>query len=95
MNPGSLTAKQPLQTVDSHNLIIDLRSSPGTIPSKELRERFKQGANDICLDRAAILGAGPASLMTFRILFSVPGKTEVTRFCDTEQEALVWMRGEK
>lgn len=75
----------------NHHLLADLRLCPGTVPDKQLRDLFKQKAHEIGLDRIAVLGADPASRMAFKILLSVLGKTDATRFCESEKDALAWL----
>lgn len=77
---------------DNHNLLVDMRLSPGTVPDKQLRDLFHEQAARIGLDRVAVLGADSASRMTFKILMTLLHKTDVTRFCKTENQALTWLK---
>lgn len=76
-----------------HRLLIDMRLCPGTAPDKQLRDLFKERARQIGLDRIAVLGADAMSRMSLKIILAVLGKTSATRFCMTEMEAMLWLRG--
>jgi|GEM_PF-4420445 len=75
-----------------HYLLIDVRLSQGLLSQKEIRNSFRERSLDVGLDRIAVLGASHANRMTLKILLSVLGKTNVSRFCSTEREALTWLK---
>lgn len=74
-------------------LLIDARLSRNLLIRKEIRSSFKEKSSNLDLERVAVLVADPSSRMTLKILLSVLGKTNVSRFCTSEKEALAWLKG--
>jgi hypothetical protein len=66
-----------------------------SVMTKELRNSYKDMIKAMNPDKTAIFGASPALRMTSRIALVVSGKSDVTHFFKTKEEAMEWLKGGK
>jgi anti-anti-sigma regulatory factor len=79
-------------------ILIDMSESvqmDTSVMTKEMRASYKELLNQMSTDKSAIFGASPALRMVAKIALAVIGKSDVTHFFKTKDEALAWLKGEK
>lgn len=79
-------------------ILVDMSESvqmDTSIMTKEMRNSYKELLNEMNADKSAIFGASPALRMIARIAIAVTGKSDITQFFKTKEEALAWLKGEK
>ena len=61
---------------------------------KETRKIFMGAGDALGVDRVAVFGADPMTRMMSKIIFTIAGKIDSTKYFKTEEEALRWLKGE-
>lgn len=78
-----------------HRRVIgDISQNPAGLLSKDARNAFRSFADELVFDKIAIIGANPATRMIAKIALQVMGRANVSRFFQSEEEALDWLKGE-
>lgn len=77
--------------------VLVLTDAAQGLPTKETRKVMREeGSGFLKLwGKVAVVGAKPAVRMFGRIVFSAMGKGKESRFCETEEEAMKWLREEQ
>lgn len=77
--------------------VLVLTDAAQGLPTKETRKVMRNEGSDFLSlwGKVAVVGAKPAVRMFGRIVFSAMGKGKDSRFCETEEEALTWLKGEQ
>ncbi|NLI97722.1 STAS/SEC14 domain-containing protein [bacterium] len=79
-----------------HRYILgDLAQNPSGLLTKDARTAFKENAENLQVDKIAIIGANPSIRMIAKIALTIMGKSDIAKFFKTEEEALVWLKGAK
>lgn len=60
--------------------------------TKELRNTYKEFMSHVDADKSAIIGSSPIVRMVSKVAIAVSGKSKVTRFFKTREEALAWLK---
>lgn len=60
---------------------------------KETRAIFDGAGERLKIDKVAVFGADPMTRMMSRIIFTIAGRMDSTKFFKTEDEALEWLKG--
>jgi hypothetical protein len=60
---------------------------------KETRKIFMGAGEKVGLDRVAVFGADSMTRMMSKIIFTIAGKIDSTKYFKTEEEALSWLKG--
>ncbi|MBD3285311.1 hypothetical protein GF338_03140 [candidate division WOR-3 bacterium] len=75
-----------------HRYILgDLSENPSDLLTKEARQAFKK-YKDVEYDRIAVIGVNPITRMVVKIAIKIIGQSDKTRFFNSEDEALKWLR---
>lgn len=61
---------------------------------KETRGIFMGAGDKLGIDRVAVFGADPMTRMLSKIIFTIAGKIDSTKYFKTEEDALRWLKGE-
>jgi hypothetical protein len=74
--------------------ILVLTEAAQGLPTKETRKVMREeGSGFLSLwGKVAVVGAKPTVRMFGRIVFSAMGKGKESRFCETEEEAMKWLK---
>ncbi|MBN2379901.1 STAS/SEC14 domain-containing protein [candidate division WOR-3 bacterium] len=74
--------------------ILVLTDPAQGLPSKETRRVMRSEGSDFMSlwEKIAVVGAKPAVRMFGRVIMSAIGKGKDSKFCETEEEALVWLK---
>jgi hypothetical protein len=79
-----------------HRYILgDLSQNPSGLLSKDARNAFKENARYLNVEKIAIIGANHSIRMIAKIALTIMGSSDIAKFFKTEEEALVWLEGEK
>lgn len=84
--------KEILEGRECRDLLVDISARPGESPSKEIRDLYQSRARDMNLGRVAIVGLNPVVRMAAKIIIRTTGKSKITKFFKTEQQALFWLK---
>lgn len=77
-----------------HRYILgDLSENPTGLLSKGARTAFKENAENLVVEKIAILGANPSIRMIAKIALTIMGKADIAKFFKTRDEAIVWLKG--
>lgn len=76
------------------HLLADMSENPAGFVDQEARRLLKSEADSIRFDKFAVVGASPATRMITKIAITLLGKSDVSRFFKTEEEALAWLKKE-
>lgn len=90
--------KKLLDGKPHRHILVDMTESAkfdASAMTKEMRNSYKELIKVMDTDKSAIFGAAPALRMTAKVALAVTGKSDVTRFFKTKEEALAWLKGEK
>ncbi|MBD3285310.1 hypothetical protein GF338_03135 [candidate division WOR-3 bacterium] len=63
--------------------------------SKEARKAYAEHTEIIKPEKVAMVGANPVARMVAKIALSIMGRSDITKFFKTEDEALAWLKGDK
>jgi hypothetical protein len=75
-------------------LIADMSEASGKVIEKEARQVIKSRSDEIPLDKFAVIGASPSVRMIAKIVLSLLGRSDSSKFFKTEGEALAWLKGD-
>jgi hypothetical protein len=89
------TLKTLLEGKSPKLLLDDSTRVSASKMDKETRKIFMGAGDAVELDRVAVFGADPMTRMMSKIVFTVAGKIDSTKYFKTEEEALRWLKGEK
>jgi len=76
-------------------LLCDLSRGVWPVTPKDTRKVLRERGVKIGLKRIAFLGMSPSLRMVAMVVASIWKASKTTKFCETEQEALAWLKGEK
>ena len=78
-----------------HRYILgDLSENPTGLLSKGARTAFKENADNLKVEKIAIIGANPSIRMIAKIALTIMGKSDIAKFFKTREEAISWLKGE-
>ncbi|MBD3286603.1 hypothetical protein GF338_09735 [candidate division WOR-3 bacterium] len=84
-----------LYTDKSPKLLLDDSSRVSAAKmDKETRQIFMGAGEKLGIDKVAVFGADPMTRMMSKIIFTIAGKIDSTKYFKTEDEALKWLKGE-
>jgi len=78
---------------DKYKLLIDVRKSSAKL-DKDIRRRLQGQMADERIANVAVLVSNPAVRMIGKVIIAAMGKSADTRFFSTDEEALLWLKGE-
>ncbi|MBN2379313.1 hypothetical protein JXM67_05870 [candidate division WOR-3 bacterium] len=86
-----------IETLVTHakdrHLIADLSEASGKIIEKEARKVIKSCADDVTLDKFAVIGASLSVRMIDKVVLFLLGRSDSSKFFKTEAEVLTWLKG--
>ncbi|MBD3284763.1 hypothetical protein GF359_00340 [candidate division WOR-3 bacterium] len=77
------------------SILCDLSEGGSELVTKDSRKAFKETAGELDFEKIAIFGASPVMRMAAKIILAITGQSKKTRFFNTEDEAVAWLKGEK
>jgi len=75
-------------------ILADLSKSTSDPISQSARKAFKKYTDSMNYDRIAVIGLNPATRMIAKIVLGIIGKSDVSKFFKTDEEAITWLKGE-
>lgn len=79
-------------------ILIDLTEYPSGLPGltgSAARKVFKEYSHSVNWNKVAFFGAGPGTRMLAKTAIFALGKSNITKFFNTEGEAIAWLKEEK
>jgi hypothetical protein len=72
--------------------LADISASPNLTIDRDTRKILQQDSPEF--EKVALVGATPVTRMISKVIVTVVGRSAVTKFCKTQEEALLWLRGQ-
>jgi len=72
--------------------VVDLSDNPPGLLDKPARKAFRLFAESIDFDRIVMFGGKPVIRMMAKVAVSALGKLKITKFFETEKEAINWLK---
>jgi hypothetical protein len=100
LNEGDVNAMMPaldklLEGKKKRNVLVDLTLNPPGLLDKPARKAFAQYAEAIPFDKIAMYGAKPVIRMIAKVAVAALGRSKVTKFFDTREQAVSWLNASK
>lgn len=73
-------------------VLVDLTDNPPGLLDKPARKAFGKYAGSIDFHKIAMYGAKPVIRMVAKVAVAALGKTKITKFFETREEALRWLK---
>lgn len=73
-------------------VLVDVSESPVNLIDRDARRALRASGSVINFDKIALVGAVPTTRMIAKIAMGIIGKSDVTKFFKTEEEALRWLK---
>ncbi len=86
-----------LEDKPHRHILVDMTESSqfdASVMTRQLRNTYKDLMKLMKTDKTAIFGASPGLRMAAKIASAVIGKSDVTKFFKTKDEAIAWLKGE-
>lgn len=77
----------------NRHFLLDFTESPRLQMDKDSRKIIGEGAKNLDLERIAIAGTTPINRMMAKVVLALLGKAQITKFFDTREEAVSWLKG--
>lgn len=79
------------------HILVDMTESSqfdASVMTRQLRNTYRDLMKLMKTDKTAIFGASPGLRMAAKIASAIIGKSDVTKFFKTKDEAIAWLKGE-
>ena len=77
----------------NRHFLLDFTESPRLQMDKDARKIIGAGAKNLDLERIAITGTTPMNRMMAKVVLALLGKGKITKFFDTKEVAISWLKG--
>ncbi|MBD3286650.1 hypothetical protein GF338_09975 [candidate division WOR-3 bacterium] len=85
--------KKNLEGKSNRSIIADISEIPTLKLDRDVRTKMAEMGKELKLDKIAVLGATPMNRMLGKIVLTLFGKSKDTKFFETKEEAISWIKG--
>lgn len=75
-------------------ILADLSQSPNLTIDRETRRKIQEAGLNLEFQKLAFVGVSPVTRMIAKVVLAVLSKIKESRFFNSEEEALSWLKGE-